>query len=112
MSEGKWVLAKIAAVQLRMPDLPDDESVIRVQKAAGLRRFNPNHYPANSGRGGQFAPRRNVTMVRRNASPIKVAHHLRKMLLDENSPMRSTRHGLHCAVSMMSPGAVASSTLA
>jgi Domain of unknown function (DUF4329) len=56
MSEGKWVLAKIAAVQLRMPDLPDDESVIRLQKAAGLRRFNPNHYPANSGRGGQFAP--------------------------------------------------------
>src|SRR5947209_908391 len=27
MSDGKWVLAKIAAVQLRFPELPDDQAV-------------------------------------------------------------------------------------
>jgi Domain of unknown function (DUF4329) len=57
LSEGEWVLAQIAAVQLCLPDLPDDVAAIRMRKAEGrLRRFNPNHYPANSGRGGQFAP--------------------------------------------------------
>jgi hypothetical protein len=40
-----------------LPDLPSDEAALRLRKAADrLCRFNPNHYPANSGRGGQFAP--------------------------------------------------------
>ena len=39
-----------------MPDLPDAAAVSRLRKAEDLLRFNPNHYPAGSGRGGQFAP--------------------------------------------------------
>ena len=55
LSAGDWALAKIAAVQLRVPDLPDAAAVSRLRKAEELLRFNPNHYPAGSGRGGQFA---------------------------------------------------------
>lgn len=55
MNRGDWVLARIATVQLCAPDLPDRKAVLRLRKA-NLLRFNPNHYPAGSGRGGQFAP--------------------------------------------------------
>ncbi len=55
MTEGKWALAQVAALQLRIPDLPDDEALARLLKADALLRFNPHHYPAGSSRGGQFA---------------------------------------------------------
>jgi hypothetical protein len=55
LTAGEWAVAKIAAVQLRIPDLPDAAAASRLRKAEELLRFNPNHYPAGSGRGGQFA---------------------------------------------------------
>ncbi len=36
MTEGKWTLAKIAAVQLRWPDLPDDIAVKRLRSAQAI----------------------------------------------------------------------------
>jgi hypothetical protein len=55
-------MARIAAVQLRVPDLPDDATASRLCKADELLRFNSNHYPAGSSRGGQFAPAEDATM--------------------------------------------------
>ena len=36
MTEGKWVLAKIAALHLRAPDLPDDFAVERILSAQAI----------------------------------------------------------------------------
>jgi hypothetical protein len=56
LSEGKWALAQIAALQLRLPDPPDDAAVERLRKAEALQRGNPNHFGPGP-KGGQFAPR-------------------------------------------------------
>jgi len=53
MTEGRWGLAQITALQMRLPELADDEAVERLLKAEDLMRFNPNHKPAGPG-GGQF----------------------------------------------------------
>ena len=55
LTAGEWALAKIAAVQLRIPDLPDAAAVSRLRKAEEVQRFNPNHRPAGTPEGGQFA---------------------------------------------------------
>jgi hypothetical protein len=44
LSEGKWALAQIAALQLRIPDLPDDAAVERLRKIEAFQRGNPNHF--------------------------------------------------------------------
>lgn len=62
LTAGDWVLARIAAVQLRVPDLPDTAAALRLRNADELLRFNANHYPAGSSRGGQFAPAEDATM--------------------------------------------------
>lgn len=53
LSEGKWALAQIAALHLRLPDLPDDAAAMRLRKAEALLRYNSYHRPAGPG-GGQF----------------------------------------------------------
>jgi hypothetical protein len=53
MSEGKWGLAGIAALQLRLPPLPDEAALARLRKVEQLLRGNPYHLPAGPG-GGQF----------------------------------------------------------
>jgi hypothetical protein len=50
MTTGQWGLAKISALQMRLP-----EPATR-REPQKLRRFNPNHYPPGP-KGGQFAPR-------------------------------------------------------
>ena len=67
LTAGDWALAKIAAVQLRVPDLPNAAAVSRLRKAEELLRFNPNHRPAGTPEGGQFAP------TDRSAGTINVA---------------------------------------
>ena len=54
MTEGKWALAQVAALQLYVPELPDEEAVVRLRKAEALLRFNPYHRPAGTPDGGQF----------------------------------------------------------
>lgn len=56
LSEGRWALAQIAALQLRLPDLPDDAAVERLRKIEALQRGNPNHFGPGP-KGGQFAPK-------------------------------------------------------
>jgi hypothetical protein len=56
LSEGKWALAQIAALQLRLPDLPDDAALARLRKVEALQRGNPNHFGPGP-KGGQFAPK-------------------------------------------------------
>jgi hypothetical protein len=53
MTEGHRGLAQITALQLGLPDLPDDDAVERLTKVDDLFRFNPNHKPSGPG-GGQF----------------------------------------------------------
>jgi hypothetical protein len=67
LSEGKWALAQIAALQLRVPDLPDDAAVKRLRKVEALQRGNPNHFGPGP-KGGQFAPKPDGGNVRPVAS--------------------------------------------
>jgi hypothetical protein len=53
MTEGCWGLAQITALQMRMPELADDDAVERLLKADDLLRFNPYHKPPGL-EGGQF----------------------------------------------------------
>lgn len=69
MSAGKWGRAQITALQMRLPELPDDDAVERLLKADRLLRFNPSHYPAGP-RGGQFAPRDGVSGEAIAAKPM------------------------------------------
>lgn len=55
MSEERWGVAKVAALQLRLPDVADVERLIKRISSEPLERFNPNHYGPGT-RGGQFAP--------------------------------------------------------
>jgi hypothetical protein len=43
LTKSEWGLAQITALQMRLPDLPDDAAVERLLKADQLLRFNPNH---------------------------------------------------------------------
>jgi len=70
LTAGEGALAKMAAVQLRIPDLPDAATVSRLRKAEELLRFNSNHYPAGTPEGGQFASRIEASdSAIRDASP-------------------------------------------
>jgi uncharacterized protein DUF4329 len=92
MTAGDWVMAKIAAVQLRVPDLPDDAAALRLRKADDLLRFNANHYPAGSSRGGQFAPgeQSNATMNVADSSADDITH--RKFGSDEDAARNALKH--------------------
>jgi hypothetical protein len=92
MTAGDWVMAKIAAVQLRVPDLPDDAAALRLRMADDLPRFNANHYPAGSSRGGQFAPgeQSNATMNVAESSADDITQ--RKFGSDEDAARNALKH--------------------
>ena len=92
MTAGDWVMAKIAAVQLRVPDLPDDAAALRLRKADELLRFNSNHYPAGSSRGGQFAPGEQsaATMNVADSSADDITQ--RKFGSDEDAARNALKH--------------------
>jgi hypothetical protein len=107
LSEGRLVLAQIAAVQLCCPICP----VMKRRFAYGRRQTGCAGsilitIPRIRGEAVSSRQRRNVAMFKRNTRQVKVAYHLRKMVPTANSPMRSMQRGLHCAVSLMSPGVV------
>ena len=92
MTAGDWVLARIAAVQLRVPDLSDNEAVARLRKADTLLRFNPNHYPAGSSRGGQFAPGEQSTATIDAAASSADDITRRKFGSDEDAARNALKH--------------------
>ena len=59
MTRREWPLAKIAAVQLGLPDLPDQRAARRVLEADELVKWTPALHPrwparSTEGRGGEF----------------------------------------------------------
>jgi len=43
LAKGDVAQAQLLALQLRLPDLPDDDATDRLARAEALLRFNPNH---------------------------------------------------------------------
>jgi hypothetical protein len=85
LSEGKWALAQIAALHLRMPDLPDAAAAARLRKAEMLLRYNPNHRSAGPG-GGQFTAAGGVEAP---GAPAAAASDADKKNPDGSSPQRA-----------------------
>jgi hypothetical protein len=54
MTDSEWGLAQVTALQMRLPELGDEDAMVRLQSANDFLRFNPNHKPPGPG-GGQFA---------------------------------------------------------
>lgn len=90
LTAGDWALAKIAAVHLRVPDLPDAAAVSRLRKAEELLRFNPNHRPAGTPDGGQFAPSDQNTINVADSSADDITQ--RKFDSDEEAARSALKH--------------------
>lgn len=67
MSANRLGLAQIMAIQMRLPELTDDQAIRRVAKADRLLRFNPNHKPPGPG-GGQFTSASDTTAASRQST--------------------------------------------